>query len=302
MKPTGSAKTKAPTGSARYPNVEFKDNTDYVQITFHKYIAPYSKETGQIAGGASMPAYNASVGSKLGTALFSVYLYMPEDLDGEYAGSWQETNMSTVAVGALNSFGKAAGGDFKESFSSSLQGTGQAIKNALTKGTAAAKAISELLSLGNFGSLTVNDVYSVTTGQLLNPNTEVLYKGPKMRNFTLNFKMAPRDEAECKEIRKIIHAFKFATLPEYGGAGDSNLSFVTLPQIIDVTYKQGNKDHPWVTQFKPSVITNFNVSYTPDGVWATLPNGAPVATTIKVTLQELKMVYANELNATGASY
>ena len=301
MKPKGSGTTKAPTGSARYPNVAFESDTDYVRITFHKYIAPYSSQGGNVGGGSTIPQYNASAGDSLGQALFTAYLYMPEDLDGEYGGNWQDTNISNMAKGALNAFGKSAGGELGKGVSDAIKSVGEMTKN-LGKGTVAAKAISELLAKSNFGSLTVNDVFSVTTGQLLNPNTEVLYKGPKMRNFSLNFKMAPRDEDECKEIQKIIHAFKFATLPEFGGAGDKSLSFVTLPQIVDVTYRQGNKDHPWVTQFKPSVITNFNVSYTPDGVWATLPNGAPVATTIKVTFQELKMVYAGELNATGASY
>ena len=292
--------TKAPTGSMRYPDVEYKDNMDYVMITFHEYVAPFSTGGGTVAGG-NINAYNKSA-TDIGPAKSTVLLYMPEDMEGEYGGNWQDTNISNIATGALNAFGKAAGGDVMGSVSTSLGTVGNSIKNALTKGTLAAKGISELLAKSNFGSLTINDVYSVTTGQLLNPNTEVLYKGPKMRNFSLSFKMAPRNSNEADQIKKIIHAFKFATLPSYGGQGDKNLSFVTLPMIADVTFMQGNKPHPWVTQFKPSAITNFNVSYTPDGVWATLPNGSPVATTIKITFQELKMVYADELSDSGATY
>ena len=299
MKPSGNATTKAPTGTYRYPSGNFDADTDYVKITFHEYVAPYSTQGGSGAG-AGLGAYNKSV--DIGAAKSTVILYMPEDMEGEYGGQWQDTNISNLATGALNAFGKAAGGDVMGSVSTSLGTVGNSIKNALTKGTVAAKAISELLAIGNFGSLTLNDVYSVTTGQILNPNTEVLYKGPKMRNFSLNFKMAPRNSTEADGIKNIIHAFKFATLPSYGGKGDKNLSFVTLPMIADVTFMKGNSAHPWVTQFKPSVITSFNVSYTPDGAWATLPNGSPVATTMKITFQELKMVYADELSASGATY
>ena len=63
-------------------------------------------------------------------------------------------------------------------------------------------------------------------------------------------------------IKKIIQCFKVATLPNFGGAGDENASFVTLPQLVDVTFMTGNKENEWVSQYKPAVITNFNVSYT----------------------------------------
>ena len=60
--------------------------------------------------------------------------------------------------------------------------------------------------------------------------------------------------------------------------------------------------HPYVTQFKPSAITGFDVSYTPDGAWATYKDGSPVATTISISFKELKMLYAEELNQSGGSY
>ena len=174
--------------------------------------------------------------------------------------------------------------------------------NFFTKGTGVANAISTILGQTNFGSVTVNDVFSAATGQILNPNTEVLYKGPKMRTFGLNFKMAPRNQNEANNIKSIIQAFKYATLPKFGGKGDANVSFVTVPQIVDVSFMKGNTEIPWVTQYKPAVITDLSISYTPDGAWATLPNGSPVATSIKVSFQETKMVYADEVVGTGATY
>ena len=300
MKPKGNGDAKAPTGSARYPSANFDSTTDYVKFTFYNYVAPFG--TGGGSGAASsIPNYNKSV-SDLGTPTSTVYLYMPEDMEGEYGGTWGDQNISNFAAGALGSFGKAAGGDLGKSIGSGFGAIKAMTENALTKGTAAAKLLQEGLGAANFGSLTVNDIFSVTTGQVLNPNTEVLYKGPKMRNFSLNFKMAPRNSTEAEQIQKIIYAFKYATLPRYGGAGDDNLSFVRVPQIVDVSFMKGNSEHPWVTQFKPSVITSFQVSYTPDGAWATLPNGSPVATSLKISFQELKMVYADELSDSGVTY
>ena len=284
----------------RYPQTTFDDQTDYVKFTFYDYTAPFSTRGGSGAA-ATLESYNQS-STGLGSPGATIHLYMPEDIEGEYGAQWNEQNISSMAAGALAGFGKSAGGNVGAGLGSAFNSVKVATSNALTQGTAAAKLISEALGAANFGSLTVNDIFSVTTGQVLNPNTEVLYKGPKMRNFSLNFKMAPRNQTEADSIKKIIQCFKFATLPRYGGQGDDNLSFVKVPQIVDVEFMKGSSSHPWVTQFKPSVITNFGVSYTPDGAWATLPNGSPVATKIKISFQETKMVYADEVTGTGATY
>jgi len=289
-------------GQLRYPkDVAYESYMDYVAFTFYDYKPPFAAET---AFGPS--AYNASV-SSLGSSKGSILLYMPEDVEGEYGASWQDMNLSNMARGALGTFGAAAGG------SSFVDGIGGAIKRAsdtlgqvganMLDGTIAANVLTDALGKANFGSLTVDDVFASTTGQVLNPNTEVLYKGPKTRNFTLNFKMVPRNAAEATDIKKIIHYFKSATLPRFGSAGDKkNASFIRVPQIVDVTFKQGSSNHPWVNQFKPSAITSLNFSYTPDGAWATLPNGSPVATTMRISFQELKMLYADELSVSGATY
>ena len=284
----------------RYPNVAFMDDTDYVQVSFYDYVAPFSTG-GDSGASANLAAYNKSSDS-LGTATSTINMYMPQDIEGQYGGNWDNQNLSTFARAALDTFGSGAGGDGGGSMMAMLEGITKPTENFFQKGTGIANAISGALGATNFGSITVNDIFSVTTGQVLNPNTEVLYKGPKMRTFSLSFKMAPRNDKECTIIKQIIETFKYATLPNFGGAQDENVSFVKVPQLVDVTFMTGNKANEWVTQYKPAVITDFSVSYTPDGAWATLPNGAPVATQITVQFNETKMVYANEVTGGGATY
>ena len=283
----------------RYPETNFDADTDYVKLRFFDYTAPFSAESSGGAG-ASLSAYNSS-SSGLGKSGATLHLYMPEDIEGQYGGNWESTNMSEVSRG-LKAFGAASAGDAGGAIGAVFDVAKTTATNFMTKGTGVANAISQILSQTNFGSLTVNDVFSVTTGQILNPNTEVLYKGPKMRTFSLNFKMAPRRKEEADTIREIIQVFKYSTLPRFGGVGTPNNSFVAVPQIVDVSFMKGNTEIPWVTQYKPAVITDLSISYTPDGAWATLPNGSPVATSIKVSFQETKMVYAEEVVGTGATY
>jgi len=299
---------KAPKINTRYPETNFDQDTDYVKINFYDYVAPFSEKGGGSSGitnsaGDAFSSYNnSSAAAALGSPTSTLVLYMPEDIAGQYGANWQDTNLTTVARGAMGMFGEAAGGNAGASAGAGLDALKTATENMFTKGTGVVNAVSQILQQANFGSLTVNDIFSVSTGQVLNPNTEVLYKGPKMRNFDLSFKMAPRNSKESDNIKDIIKAFKYATLPRFGGAGDAAASFVRVPQIVDVTFMKGNTENPWVTQFKPTVITNFDVSYTPDGAWATLPNGSPVATTIKISFQETKMVYADEVISSGANY
>ena len=287
-------------GPWRYPETNFDADTDYVKIRFFDYTAPFSTQGGGTAG-TNLSVYNQS-SNGLGTAGATLYLYMPEDIEGQYGANWDAQNLSEVARGALGTFGSAAAGKAGETLVKAFDTFATPTSNFFTKGTGVANAISTILGQTNFGSVTVNDVFSAATGQILNPNTEVLYKGPKMRTFGLNFKMAPRNQNEANNIKSIIQAFKYATLPKFGGKGDANVSFVTVPQIVDVSFMKGNTEIPWVTQYKPAVITDLSISYTPDGAWATLPNGSPVATSIKVSFQETKMVYADEVVGTGATY
>jgi hypothetical protein len=292
----------APKGPYRYPETTFDSDSDYVKLRFFDYKAPFSTQGGGGAG-ADLPQYNQSrTTAALGTETSTMYLYMPEDIEGQYGANWDNQNLSEVARGAMSSFGEAAGGKTGQALGELFNTFKVPTNNFFTKGTGVANAISQILSTTNFGSVTVNDVFSSATGQILNPNTEVLYKGPKMRTFGLNFKMAPRNQKEADSIKNIIQTFKYATLPKFGGAGDQNVSFVTVPQIVDVSFMKGNTENKWVVQYKPAVITNLDVSYTPDGAWATLPNGSPVATTIKISFQETKMVYAAEVVGDGATY
>ena len=295
----------APRGLMRYPQKDFDANTDFVKFGFYDYVAPFSTGGGSLnatiqGNQATLDSYNTTVGN--GSPKATVLLYMPEDIEGQYGANWQDQNLSNVARGVLGTFGAAAGANGIETMQSAFSTAYTPAENFLTKGTGVVNAISQALSMANFGSLTVNDIYGVSTGQILNPNTEVLYRGPKMRNFSLNFKMAPKNSSEAISIKNIIRAFKYATLPQFQGKGNKSASFVKVPQIVDVSFMSGGTENVWVNQFKPSVITNFDVSYTPDGAWATLTDGSPVATTIKISFQELKMLYADELTENGASY
>jgi hypothetical protein len=280
-----------PSGELRYPSRAITNDTDYVRIRFYEYRPPFSSE-GFTQNGRT--GYNRSItelGSKIGG---DILLYMPQDISAQYGANWSDMNFSNVARSALGAAGKGFNGDFTDAASTAVEQLKTTISNGVSKGTAVAKALSEILQQTNFGNVSVNDVFSGITGQIFNPNTEVIYKGPKMRGFSLEFKMAPTSDGEAKTIQDIIRLFKYAMLPKYGNGGGI-VSFVKVPAIADITFMSGGRENMNVTQFKPCAMADLDISYTPDGAWATYRDGQPVATTLKATFQELKMVYQEEI-------
>lgn len=301
------------TGSIRYPrDLQINQDTDYVEINFYEYRPPFSAEG--FGEGGSIANYNNSATALTPAGGPTLQLYMPEDVGVKYGANWGDKSISNFGRGALAAGGKLMNTEAKGAAAffgaTGLDGIGKAIEseterlsNFMTKGTGTIKTIQETLSATNFDpSFDFNDVLGGITGQILNPNTEVLYQGPQMRGFGLSFKMAPRNIDEAKDIKKIIQSFKYAILPKFNGDASKVRAFVGVPHIVDVTFKKGGSEHPYVSQFKPCAITGFDVSYTPDGAWATYADGSPVATTISIEFKELKMLYAEELSSQGGSY
>ena len=58
----------------------------------------------------------------------------------------------------------------------------------------------------------------------------------------------------------------------------------------------GNKPHEWLTQFKPCAISNVSVNFTPDGTFATYSDGSPVATELRLSFQETKLIFEDEVD------
>lgn len=294
MKPsTNPSKLDIPTTGLRYPNKAIDSNTDYVEIQFHKYNPPFSAQGFSQTG---LSGYNKSI-SELGNPIGGpIKLYMPQDISVQYGGNWQDMNVSNIARSAIGGAGKAFNGDLVGGAQTAIGGLVNSIKSGLSSGTATAKLLSEALEQTNFGSFTANDIFSGITGKLFNPNTEVLYKGPQMRGFILDFKMVPESNIEAQNIKNIIKLFKCAMLPEFANTdSDGIVSFVRVPAIANVTFMTGGRPSSNVTQFKPSAITDLDISYTPDGAWATYRDGTPVATNLRATFKELKMVYSEEI-------
>ena len=100
-------------------------------------------------------------------------------------------------------------------------------------------------------NVTVNQLLARGNGEVINPNMELLFGGPTLRNFRFNFKLTPRNEKEAEQVKLIIRAFKRNMAPQaQGGTLDSGTWFLKTPNVFKLRYRSGRTDHPFLHRFK----------------------------------------------------
>lgn len=317
-----------------YPHDKvYSDHTDYVKFKFVEYNPPFASLAGteyldkdgknvrkDLTGTQALNLYNNSIGEFTDAKLPTIMMYMPEDMGAAYGAQWGGKGFTNFGADAM----RAAGGVLNSGgFAQTAGATLQALGNTMTRGQAlAASAVAGALNAlpGKIGgSVTSNDVLSGVGGVILNPNAELLFSGFELRNFGLNFKMAPRNQQEALVIRDICTTFKRASLPNFGAAPgntianafkgkkgtaekNDNRNFIGVPNLCIVEFMKGGEPHPYLTQYKPCAIREVNITYTPDGQYSTYSDGSPVATGLTLSFIESKLVYSNEISYGGTSY
>ena len=133
-----------------------------------------------------------------------------------------------------------------------------------------------------------------TGGRVLNPNAEMLFQGPVIRDFTFSFIMIARSEKEGKEIRKIIRFLKLGMAPKF-----QNNTFIANPDVFLLEYKNGLRENDvlkTVNRFNPGglALTTMNVDYAPNGYWSAYEDSQPVAVKMDLNFTELRPLYQGD--------
>ena len=135
-------------------------------------------------------------------------------------------------------------------------------------------------------------IFQRATGQVVNNNLELLFKGPQLRSFNYNFRFTPRDEAESNEIRKIIKFFKYSIAPQRS----KGAIFLKSPHVFELKYYYKNgEQHPFLNKIKTCACTNFSVQYAPDGSYMTYNDGSMTSYTVSLAFGEMNPIYAEDI-------
>lgn len=134
----------------------------------------------------------------------------------------------------------------------------------------------------------------INLGEVVNPHTQMLFKGPGLRQFSFNFKLIPRSQSEANQIIKIVKFFRTCAYPELssGGTGENGQSLqmaaLKFPEIFRINYVNANgKDNPNMIKFIDSYLTSVGVTYNPNSP-SFFDNGMPSEIDLQLTFQESK--------------
>jgi hypothetical protein len=292
-----------PSTSLRYPeDGSFGAGADYVLFDFYKYQPPFQgiNRASTVAGSTPVAAYNQSAtDSKFYTKTTekSIILYMPEDISTGYKANWTGKAFSNIGRDALSTAGSGGVGDALTNGMKTID----TMMEQLIPNTGR-KLLQETIGKLTGEQIDDNAIYGSTRGVILNPNVELLFTGHDLRNFSLNYKLVPRNKTEADIIKEIVKVFKRAMLPKFSDGTEFNLvkgkdvatNFIKVPNFCRVSFMRGgglNKDVP---QYKMCSITQVDVNYTPDGTYATYTDGSMVAIGLSLAFQESKLIFSEE--------
>jgi len=265
-------KSKSSTSTLAYP-ADIDTTQDYLQINKFKYSAP--------SGGT---------GTRGSQYTGTVILPMPKVSDSN-GTEWGESKLNVFAAGAVG----AVGGTLRNlGMTEGNQNSKPKLKNfteSAAGGAAVAGAYFAAQGVSLLGSnISPDELLARTTGNIANPNAELLFRGPDLRQFTFSYILVARSKDEGANIRRIIKFFKDGVAPK-----KLNNALLGTPDIFGLEYKTKNNNKS-VNKFKDMALRRITTDSAPDGMWVAYEDSQPVAVRIQLEFTELQPIYDEDQN------
>jgi len=292
----------------RYPYEQIEPDTDYLKIDIFKYVPLNFDSNSNVL----REGLKRSKGSYKGKeAISSIILPVPQNISSTNATGWGEDSINTLAAYGLSKIPNITNAPDMGTFFSNLfnavgdAGTDSANAAGSGMGKKAANAYFSSLAVNALGANTsFEGVLARSTGSILNPNTELLFNGVKLRSFNFSFDLAPRNRTEAEKVKLIIREFKrnmAPTVADFSATvnGESRSSrglFLKSPNVFQLTYMTGANKHQFLNSFIIAALTNINVNYTGSGTYMTYDDSSktPVHMKMDLSFQELSPIYQSD--------
>jgi len=282
----------------RYPE-KISPTQDVIKFEVVEYVPVGTSLTRSSARALGRPGATAG-----GKSLAKIYLPMPNDINVGNTVSWNEGDLNSFAALAYQASVGLMGVDNK----AELNALGSELKTALEStglmGKDGVDAAQKALAGAAAGALTganidMNTIFSRTSGQIINPNKELLFGGVNLREFSYSFVFSPRSPEEGQTVRKIIHTFKKYSAAKSGNKGGF---FLSSPDVFRISYLHQNaKDHPFLNKMKVCALKSVQVNYTGSSVYSTYYDGTPTHIVMGLTFGEIEPIYYEDFENADAS-
>ena len=240
---------------------------------------------------------------------YLIELPIPQDLTDSNSVTWGEDRANAIELAALSAAQEAMA---NQDLGEGMIQAGQAAVTALTAGVeipglnadtqGAVRAALSGSAIGALGSnVSPQSVISRSTGQILNNNLELLFKGVNLRTFPYSITFSPRGPTEANVVKQIIRRLKASMAPKAGEFnGSAQGIFIQSPDVFQLRFLKDDTDHPFLHAFKLCALTGMSVNYTNAGTYTSYEDGTPVNIRMSLTFKELNPIYHEDYQESAA--
>ena len=233
--------------------------------------------------------------------LITVKFPIPAELVDNQGSDYDTASMKTV-------------GDITKQSNPTGFGKGSAVAAAMRLGGV---AVDNLIPGGTFGqgagslgidSDTIMNAIEQSYGVAPNPNPAVLFKGPRLREFSFNWILHPRDPNESKNVRNIIKLLKTYALPAPTFGADTGL--LSYPPVAMLNFypwdEKGSGIYGWgedsPIRIKRCFISNVTANYAPNGIPSFFAGtNDPVVISLSIQLKEIEFFTQGDFYGYGGT-
>ena len=267
-----------------YPMGGILDGSDYVIFNHYEY-----KSNRQRREGANPPSAGM------------IRIYMPNSTPQiTNSNAWGPVSIPGpigAAVMGLAAAGGTALNSLVDADASELGSSIDQLKNTFSQAAKNGRGIAGQIGVNAIASatgLSAKQLTSLSMGKIFNPNTELTYDGPGLRNFNLQFNMIPKNGNEAQMINEIIMEFKKWAAPAESGQG-----MYELPHIWTVKYVSAGREDA-MNRFKPCALANITVQANPTAPYhSTFTDGSPIETAISLDFKEVELITRDDHEQIG---
>ena len=288
----GGTKTKAAAGTRNsfgdqvFPSDLAETGMDVIKFTMLEFKP---RKIGGAAGGFGKRAPREKNRKGIGTVMLPV----PGGITDSNNANWGDGTANPAQLAGLDVAGAAIAGGLEKGAAAA----GSQIQGLAKNATAAKDLLKGIFAAGAV-SLDPNEVLARTQGAVINPNLELLFKGPTLRPFNFTFQMGARNQGDSEQIMQILRFFKQGSAPQR----TESQMLIKAPHTFQIEYLHRGTKNKFLNEIKECALLSVGVNYTPNNNYATFANGAPVSIELTLGFKELDPVFNDDYEGEGVGF
>ena len=250
-------------------------------------------------------SYGGTFGRADKTRSAHIVLPIPQQIEDQYGININQSDLGAEGA-AIVDMGEQGGVNAISDMLNAAESAGRDVAGAVTGGGGAAAGASVAQKARYFSRSAIDGLapgvgmaIDVVNGTTVNPHTTLKFDGVNLKEFTFNWKLAPKDASESDTLVQIRDKIRRSILPgvegltESGGNGSLSRAFLSYPDLVHIYFMGLVEEH--YIWFKPAMVKNFNVNFSPQGN-VILAGGKPGFVEMSMTVQEAQIHTSGEYN------